>query len=154
CRLDWPMKDAALARRKAWRGRAQTAPSMRSASASEEKWWIMGQQRGVYAPSPTSSDALPKESCDSRQAITHVNATERPSRVETSLGGSPAVRTRQLPAINLVMTAIACCGCSSMIQWPESVMTAPWTSLATNSSSDFIDAPNEWSPPIARTGMR
>jgi hypothetical protein len=37
---------------------------MRSASASEDKRWIMGRQCGVGAPSLTSSDALLKESCD------------------------------------------------------------------------------------------
>jgi hypothetical protein len=62
-----PTKDAVLAQRKAWRDRAQTGPSMRSASASEDKRWIMGQHRGVCAPSLTSSDALLKESFECRQ---------------------------------------------------------------------------------------
>src|SRR5262245_66575889 len=67
CRSRLPTKDAVLAQRKAWRDRAQTGPSMRSASASEEKQWIMGQQCGLYAPSLTSSDALLKESFEYRQ---------------------------------------------------------------------------------------
>ena len=64
CRLGLPTKDAVLAQRRAWRDRAQTGPSMRSASASEETRWIMGRHRGVGAPSLTSSDALLKESFD------------------------------------------------------------------------------------------
>jgi hypothetical protein len=66
CRSGLPRKDAVLAQREAWRDRAQTAPSMRSASASEDERWIMGQQRGLSAPSLTSSDALLKESFDYR----------------------------------------------------------------------------------------
>ena len=46
CRSGLPTKDAVLAQRKAWRDRAQTGPSMRSASVSEERRWIMGQHRG------------------------------------------------------------------------------------------------------------
>src|SRR5262245_61273858 len=64
CRSGLSTKDAVPARSKAWRDRAQTEPSMRSASVSEEKRWIMGQHRGLCAPSPTSSDALRKESFD------------------------------------------------------------------------------------------
>jgi hypothetical protein len=67
CRSGLPTKDAVLAQRQAWRDRAQTGPSMRSASASEEKRWIMGQHRGVRALSLTSSDALLKESFEYRQ---------------------------------------------------------------------------------------
>ena len=67
CRSGLPTKDAVLARKKAWRDRAQTGPSMRSASASEDKRSIMGQRCGVCAPSLTSSDALLKESCEYRQ---------------------------------------------------------------------------------------
>ena len=67
CRLGLPTKDAVLAQRKAWRDRAQTGPSMRSASASEKMRWIMGQHRGLCAPSLTSSDDLLKESCEYRQ---------------------------------------------------------------------------------------
>jgi hypothetical protein len=59
-------KDAVLAQRKAWRDRAQTGPSMRSANASEEQRWIMGQHRELCAPSLTSSDASLKESFDYR----------------------------------------------------------------------------------------
>ena len=62
CRLGLPTMDAVLAQRKAWRDRAQTGPSMRSASASEKMRWIMGQHRGLCAPSLTSSDDLLKES--------------------------------------------------------------------------------------------
>src|SRR5262245_12763731 len=79
CRSGLPTKDAVLARREAWRDRAQTAPSMRSATVSEEKRWIMGQHRGLCAPSLTSSDALLKESFDNRQ---------RPP-------ATPSARTRQ-----------------------------------------------------------
>ena len=61
-------KDAVLAQRKAWRDREQTGPSMRSASASEEMRWTMGRHRGMRALSLTSSDALPKESCEYRSA--------------------------------------------------------------------------------------
>jgi hypothetical protein len=45
---------------------APTAPSMRSASASEDKRWIMGRDRGLGAPSLTSSDALLNGSFDYR----------------------------------------------------------------------------------------
>jgi DNA polymerase IV len=65
CRLGLPTKDAALAPRTAWRDRAQTGPSMRSASASEDKRWIMGRYRGSGAPSLTSSAALLKGSSES-----------------------------------------------------------------------------------------
>jgi DNA polymerase-4 len=44
-------------------------PSMRSASASEERRSIMGQQYGVAAPSLTSFDGLLKESCEDRQRL-------------------------------------------------------------------------------------
>jgi nucleotidyltransferase/DNA polymerase involved in DNA repair len=67
CRSSFPTRDADLAPRKAWRDRAQTGPSMRSASASEHKRWIMGRHRGLGAPSLTSSDALLNESCEHRQ---------------------------------------------------------------------------------------
>jgi hypothetical protein len=60
--LGLPTKDAALAQRKAWRDRAQTGPSMRSASASEDKRSTMGRHHGLGAPSRTSSDALLKRS--------------------------------------------------------------------------------------------
>jgi len=50
-------KDAVLAQKRAWRDRAQTGPSMRSASVSEDKRSIMGQRCGLCAPSLTSSDA-------------------------------------------------------------------------------------------------
>ena len=40
---------------------------MRSASVSEQKRWTMGRHRGAGAPSPTSSDAWLKESCELRQ---------------------------------------------------------------------------------------
>jgi DNA polymerase-4 len=47
--------------------RAQTRLSMRFASASGDKRWIMGQRCGLSAPSPTSSGALLKENCEYRQ---------------------------------------------------------------------------------------
>jgi hypothetical protein len=72
-----PTKDAVLAQRKAWRDRAQTGPSMRSASASEEKRWIMGQHRGMRALSLTSSDALPKESFEYRQRPLQLRSAAR-----------------------------------------------------------------------------
>ena len=65
--------------RRAWRDRAQTEPSMRSASASESKRWTMGQRCGLCAPSLTSSDALLKESCRYRQ---------RPQRLQSAHDGS------------------------------------------------------------------
>jgi len=49
------------------RDRAQTGPSMRSASASEHKRWIMGRHRGLAAPSLTSSDAWLNGSCEYRR---------------------------------------------------------------------------------------
>src|SRR4029077_1432008 len=67
CRLGLLTKDAVLAQERAWRDRAQTGPSMRSASVSEDERSIMGQRCGVCAPSLTSSDALLKESCEYRQ---------------------------------------------------------------------------------------
>ena len=67
CRSGLATKDAVLARRRAWRDRVRTAPSTRSASASEGKRWIMGRQCGVAAPFPTSFDGLLKENCEDRQ---------------------------------------------------------------------------------------
>src|SRR5262249_13245070 len=55
--------------------RAQTAPSMRSASASEDKRWITGRHREPGAPSLTSSDALRKESSEYRRASNPVAPT-------------------------------------------------------------------------------
>jgi hypothetical protein len=49
------------------RDRAQTGPSMRSASASEEKRLITGQDLGLCALSLTNSDGLLKESCEYRR---------------------------------------------------------------------------------------
>src|SRR5262245_6835620 len=69
CRLGFPTKDAVLAQKRAWRDRAQTGLSMRSASVSEDKRWIMGQRCGLCAPSPTRFDALLKESCEYRPAL-------------------------------------------------------------------------------------
>ena len=66
-RLGFPTRDAVLEPRKAWRHRAQTGPSMRSASVSEDKRWIMGQQCGMRALSLTSSGALPKENFEYRR---------------------------------------------------------------------------------------
>ena len=71
CRSGLPTKDADPARRKASRDRAQTAPSMRSANASEDKRWITGRHRESGAPSLTSSDAWLKESSDHRLARPH-----------------------------------------------------------------------------------
>jgi hypothetical protein len=73
-------KDAVLAQKRAWRDRAQTGPSMRSASASEDKRWIMGQRCGLRAPSLTSSDALLKESCEYRERPLHVETWKSTSR--------------------------------------------------------------------------
>src|ERR1044071_207891 len=78
CRLGLLTKDAVLAQERAWRDRAQTGPSMRSASVSEDKRSIMGQRCGRCAPSRTSSDALLKESCDSRQRpLQHLRSARR-----------------------------------------------------------------------------
>ena len=66
CRLALPTKDAALAQSRAWRDRAQTGPSMRSADALEQKWWTMGRHRALGAPFLTSSDAWLKGSCEYR----------------------------------------------------------------------------------------
>ncbi len=74
CRLGLLTKDAVLAQKRAWRDRAQTGPSMRSASASEEKRWIMGQHRGMRALSLTSSDALLKKSCEYRKGPLHLRS--------------------------------------------------------------------------------
>jgi hypothetical protein len=62
--------------KKAWRDGAHTALSMRSASASEEKRWIMGRHRGLGAPSLTSSDDLLKGSFE----IADARALERERR--------------------------------------------------------------------------
>jgi nucleotidyltransferase/DNA polymerase involved in DNA repair len=67
CRSGFPAKEPVLARRKAWRDRAQTGPSMRSAIGLAEERWIMGRHRASSAPSLTSSDALLKESCEYRE---------------------------------------------------------------------------------------
>jgi len=67
--LGLPTKHAALEQSKAWRDRAQTGPSMRSANASADKRWIMRRRRGLGSPSLTSSDALLKESFEYREGI-------------------------------------------------------------------------------------
>jgi hypothetical protein len=85
-----PTKDAVLARRKAWRDRAQTAPSMRSASASEAKRWIMGQQCGLCAPFLTSSGALLKDSFEYRAPA-----------------ATPSVRTRRFTLVLKTSTILA-----------------------------------------------
>jgi CHAT domain len=78
CRLGWPTKDAGLAQKRAWRDRAQTGPSMRSASVSEDTRSIMGRHRGAGALSLTSSDALLKESCEYRQRpLQHLRSARR-----------------------------------------------------------------------------
>src|SRR5262245_57695358 len=63
------MKDAVPARRRVQPDRVQTGPSTRSASASEEKRWIMGQQCGTAAPSLRSFDGLLKESCNCERSV-------------------------------------------------------------------------------------
>ena len=78
CRSGLPTKDAALGPRTAWRDRAQTKPSMRSASASEDKRWIMGRYRGSGAPSLTSSvDLLKGNSESTSEACFLVNSDVR-----------------------------------------------------------------------------
>ena len=49
--------------------------------------------------------------------------------------------------------AIVALGFSSMIQWPESGITPSVTSLAANRITVAIIGPNDFSPPIASTGM-
>ena len=95
CRSGLPTKDAVLAQRKAWRDRAQTGPSMRSASASEKKRWTMGQHRGVCAPSLTSSDAWPKESCEYRRGFAD---SRQPASTDDSAAGARELE-RQSPPI-------------------------------------------------------
>ena len=93
CRSGLATKDAVPARRRARCDRAQTAPSTRSASASEEKRWIMGQPCGVAAPSLTSFDGWLKESFEYRQrpAATPEVRTDGSSREPR--GSSTTVRS-------------------------------------------------------------
>src|SRR6516225_777173 len=49
--------------------------------------------------------------------------------------------------------AIVAVGFSSMIQWPESGITPSRTLLAANRMIFAIVVPNDFSPPIASTGM-
>ena len=79
CRSASPTTADGRARARAWRGCGPIAPSTRSASASEETRWIMGQHRGMAAPSLTSFDALLKESFD----------------YLTTPAATPSVRTRR-----------------------------------------------------------
>src|SRR5579872_2285287 len=97
CRLGLLTKDAVLAQERAWRDRAQTGPSMRSAGVSEDKRPIMGQRCGVRAPSLTSSDALLKGSYEHRDTLTQCDPFGIPSRhvgrVRRSSGNESPTKT-------------------------------------------------------------
>ena len=54
---------------------------------------------------------------------------------------------------SLQTSLVVAAGFSSMIQWPESGMTPSVTSLAAARITAAIPAPNDFSPPIASTGM-
>ena len=97
CRSGLATKDAAPARRSAWRDRAQTAPSTRSASASEEKRWIMGQPCGVAAPSLTSFDGWLKESFEYRQRPAATPSVRTDDSSREPRGSSTTVRSSGQP---------------------------------------------------------
>src|SRR4029453_14800352 len=109
CRSGLPTKDAVLAQKRAWRDRAQTGPSMRSASVSEDKRWIMGQYRGSGAPSLTSSAALLKGSFEYRQRPSFTVNAGRIVDCTQGLPLRPFNRDAEPPSVSPIASRRASC---------------------------------------------
>src|SRR5262249_43752830 len=76
-----------------------------------------------------------------------------PARRPPGSGSGAAADAQFLASRNARIAAIVAAGCSSMSQWPESGMTTSVTLLAALRMTTASVAPNDFAPPIARTGM-